>query len=203
MANQAAPRVGLGLILLILASMMAMIFGVMAMESILSPGPTIPDPGQLIGEIPPPKEAQRTTKLSPQVLTLFVYPKDADRLARTIVLDVVRHGGQTIHNGNDRNITFAVSQQYLERLEPLVDSPGTIRQTGTAYALWAAREASKPDPELVREPPDTALYINLAYPLTAHPGTLPMMAVGGSVIGAAFLAMLICVIVYQTTKPPA
>ena len=128
-----------------LASMMTMIFGVMTMESVLSPRPTIPDPSRLVNEIAQPKEAQHVRKLTPKVVTLFVYPKDADRLASIIVFDVVRHGGRTTHNGNDRNITFAVSEQYLERLEPLMDSPGTIRQVSTAYALWAAREASIPD----------------------------------------------------------
>ena len=188
--------------LLMPASMMIMLVGIMTMESVLSPGPTIPNPVHQTVDAPLQEERQYTVQLTPRVVTLFVYPKDADRLARTLEVDVSRHGGWTMSNENNRDLTFAVSEEYLERIEPLIEASGT-QQVGAAYNQWATTVVPNPNPQLHRARPDTAIRINLRFPLTANPATLPMMAVTGGTIVAAFLALLSCAIVHQCTKSTA
>ena len=195
-ANAAAERTATGSILFMVAAMSTMLLWIFIMEGVLSPGPTIPDPGSLVARVPLPTEQQNKMNQSPKAVTLYVYPRDADRLARTLELDVSRHGGWTISNPNDRDLTFAVSQRYVDRIQLLVESGG-IRRVQPAYALWVATSFPKPNLELGGVEPDTTLRINLRYPVAAHPATLPMLAATAIIVPATFLVLLICAIVYR------
>ena len=198
-ANVAAQKTATGSMIAMSASMMTMLVGIFLMESILSPGPTIPHPHQQ--SLHSTTRAGREQMINPaqQIATLFVYPKDADRLAHTLEADVIRHGGWTMTNNNDRNLEFAVSEQYLDRIQPLIESP-TVRQVDPGYTEWVADVFPNPDRELRRVTPNTTLYVNLKSPLAANPATLPMIAVTGSIIGGSILTLLCCAVVHQCTK---
>ena len=198
-ANLATQMIANGSILLILISIMVMSFGVLLFESILSPGPTIPEPVSWTLEGPLPLERQRAVNRPPRLVTLFVYPKDIDRLARTLEIDVSRHGGRTLSNKHNRILTFVVPKQYMERIQPLIVSSGT-RQRAASYTQWVATAVPEPEPELGWAMPDTTVRFHLRFPLTAHPATLPMMAVTSSIIAATFLAVLACGLIRRHTK---
>lgn len=198
-ANLAAQKTAAGSVLAMTLSMAALLLGIFLLESVLSPGPTIPHPPLRSLPVTTSEARQQLFNPDPLIVTLFVYPKDADRLARTLEADVIRHGGWIRSNPNDRNLAFAISQQYLERMQLLIDSTD-LRQVGNGYTEWANAVATIPSPELHRVPPDTVLRVNLRFPPAAHPASLPVMAVTGSIIGAAFLTLLCCVVVYRCTR---
>lgn len=194
-----AERTAASWIWLMFATILASGLWLIVMEGPLSPGPTIPDPGSPAANIPLPTEQRYEPNQPPKVVALRVYPKDVDRLARTLELDVSRHGGWTISNKNNRTLTFAVSQQYLDRLQPLAET-SDIPRVGAAYAQWIATAVPKPDPELTRAMLYTTVRFHLMSPLTAHPATLPVIAFAGSIIAATFLAVLTCGLVRWCTK---
>ena len=198
-ANLAAQKTATRSVLAMTVSVMVLLVGIFLLESVLSPGPTIPHPPLQSLHITTQEERQRTVNPTLLIVTLFVYPKDADRLARTLEADVIRHGGWIISNPNDRNLTFAVSKQYLERMQLLIESTD-FRQVGNGYTEWANAVVPNPNPELHRVTPDTTLRVNLRFPLVAHPASLLVMAVTGSITGAAFLTLLCCAVVYQCTR---
>lgn len=167
-------------------SLIAMICGAFLFETVLSPGPTIPAPTHRQEQMRA-AETQTMPSGSPgQSYTLSVYPKDADRLARTLESDVSAHGGWTIRNDHDRSLTFAVSDQYLERIQPLINASGT-GPVGKEYREYAHTVGNGPDPTLIGETTDTSLTVNLAPAPPFNDRSLITIGITGAVAAFAFL----------------
>lgn len=174
-------------------SIMTMVCGVFLFETVLTPGPTIPVPTQ--GGAPVHAKEGHTIpiKSTGQSLTLFVYSKDADRLARTLELDVADHGGWTVRNDQNRYLTFAVSEQYLDRIRPLINDSG-VGPVGEAYRDWAHMAGDGPDPAIIGGIADTSITVNVSPPSAFNPSTLTTMVITGGLTAVAFL-IWVCITV--------
>ena len=183
----------------IFLSLVGTLVGMFLFETIWSPGPTIPIP---TGD--PPASWLRKDRTTPEnsvrrTVNLYVYPKDAVPLGRTLELDVIRHGGWTIANYNHREMTFAVSEPYLRRLQALIDDSGT-RPVGAAYRRWAFDTVSNPEPKLRNAKPDLTINVVLRLPFLTNPATIWTAVIAGIIVGAAAVILVTSVAVNEVTK---
>ena len=173
---------------LMAAAMAAGLAGAILLETMLGPGPTIPD------RPPAPEEAR-----SPEIpgmanheksITLHVLPKDRARLLRTIEWDATRHGGLLLRELSLSTVLL-VPEQYLRRLE-LLEEAARYPGPAPAYTRWANTVPGTPEPRLRGLPNDTRLEVGVRYKLVNHPKTMPLLKTAGAAMAAAAAAMLGC-----------
>ena len=99
LANTAVRKTAIGWLCLLFASLPVIPLSTFVTEGLPAPGPTVPDPGTLPASALPPAEARSTASMERMTATLRVHPKDADRIQRTLALDIANHGGHALpHN---------------------------------------------------------------------------------------------------------
>ena len=68
--------------------------------------------------------------------------------------------------------------------------------TSDGFRPWAAY----PDPSIDGAKTNTTISVHLRFPFAANPATLPTALITSVLIGAAFLTLIVCVVVCQATE---
>ena len=199
LAYRSAQQLATAAIVVMFLSMMTMTVGILILETAMTPGPTIPEPGYQPGEFVPLGNRETPLDVFQTPVTLFVYPKDATRLAHNLEQDVALHGGWTIANYNNRDLIFAIPGEYIDRIRPLIEASG-VAPVGTTYQRWVSSVAAYPDPSIDGAKTNTTISVHLRFPFAANPATLPTALITSVLIGAAFLTLIVCVVVCQATE---
>ena len=182
----AGENVSTASVVIMFVSIMTMVCGVFLFETVLTPRPTIPMPNQNGDHVLAKEGHPIPTKSVGQSMTLFMYPKDADRLARTLELDVAAHGGWTVRNDQNRHLTFAVSAPYLDRIQPLINDSG-VEPVSKAYRDWAHMAGTGPDSMMIGSIADTSITVNLSRPAGLYPASRTTLMITGGVAAFALL----------------
>lgn len=195
LANTAVRKTAIGWLCLLFASLPVIPLSTFVTEGLPAPGPTVPDPGTLPASALPPAEARSTASMERMTATLRVHPKDADRIQRTLALDIANHGGHALPHNRWHTRVFTVPRPYIDRITPMFEQPESGK-LNEAYTRWTDTVLPEKDPSLRQLPPDTLLTVHLSYPLAAHPATLPLMAISATVAGLSAIAILICMLIH-------
>lgn len=178
--------------LFLITATAAVLVGIWCAE-FFTPWPSIPDPIERTEQ--PTRTPTSTSELeTAPIVHIYIHPQDMKTLGRTLKHDVIRHGGAVIH-GNDetRRWTFAVSRQYMTRIQPLIGASG-IRPPAKAYREWARYVYANPKDSKVTGPANVAVTFHFGYPWFS--GTTSMWAAIASAVmaGSAILTMPVLLI---------
>lgn len=182
---------------LIAAAVAVLFIGVFCVEILLTSWPSIPEP---IEHSEQPQQQPTSTLPLQTVALVQIYPQPQDMtfLGQTLKQDVIRHGG-TVIRGNDeaRNWTFAVSEDYLTRIQPLISASG-VRPPGTSYREWARMVSANPKDSNITGPAYAAVTFHFKRPWFSRPATMWAAFAAGIMAGCAILIMPAALILHKS-----
>ena len=177
-------------LVLFTTAMAVLVIGVFCVEVLFTSWPSIPQPVEQIAQ--PTQLPTLTSELETVPLVqIFLHPQDIKPLALTLKQDVIRHGGAVIRGSDEsRRWTFAVSQQYLTRIQPLVDASG-VRPPGKSYRQWARYVYANPKDSKITGPANVAVTFQFIHPLFLSAATMWATIAAAIMAGCAILIMTV------------
>ena len=167
-----------------------LVIGVFCVEVLFTSWPSIPEPieqAQQPIQLPVSKSELQTVP----PIQIYLHPQDIKPLALTLKQDVIKHGGAVIR-GNDetRTWTFAVSEQYLTRIQPLIGASG-VRPPGKSYRQWARYVHANPKDSKITAPASFAVTFQFRHPWFASAATMWATIAAAIMAGCATLIMAV------------
>ena len=157
-------------------------------EILFTSWPSIPEPIEQ-NEQPTQLPTSASQLETVPLVQIYLHPQDIKPLARTLKQDVIRHGGSVIR-GNDETHkwTFAVSQQYLTRIQPLIDA-SSVRPPGRSYREWARNVYANPKDSKITGPANVAVTFQFRHPWFSRAANMWATIAAGIMAGCAILTM--------------
>ena len=150
--------------------------GIWVTEGVPNMRVNIPQPVEMTTPDVVSEPSDRLTKRLNKPIFLYVQPVDIQRLAQTIIQDVDRHGGRTMsRDPNGKELTFAVPEDYLRRIQALI-TPSGANPHSTDYQDWTHLVHNQPLDPSINGRADTAVSIRLVMPIFTNPITKTLAA---------------------------